>query len=438
MDEVAGVLGLDRTVAPSSVFQSMMEESGVGVARVVEEINQEDEDSFPTTPSDSVISINDDDSKDEMIDLTNYDDLGMKHAAEENLLLAQQPRSASISSGDEDEEEDDSTEARLRADTSRVLRILNDESGPPQEWEEGYAYLEAHLLKPNRVQIVVEEFLGMAESRREEEEETPPPSLRQPSPEPSLVGKGKGKGKGKRLGVRAISPEAISPVEITPERVEKREHSPEEEKPKKQKTEGEGVAPNELNPIVKKKRYRKPVRQSPLSDEMLYGPFDFSSHRNPTSRSNQRTQNLSSGLHDLVEGSARQPGKKSFALAPSRLANSAGREEAQAPTKPSTRNYITPGKLGARPVLNVAGSVIREARLLVPNPDPPPANPRQRAPSVELVGEEVGAGPVVVEVDDRDEGNEEEVKELANNLAAMFPQTPPEYIRLRVQDLVGR
>ena len=100
MDEVAGVLGLDRTVAPSSVFQSMMEESGVGVARVVEEITQEDEDSFPTTPSDSVISINDDDSKDEMIDLTNYDDLGMKHAAEENLLLAQQPRSASISSGE--------------------------------------------------------------------------------------------------------------------------------------------------------------------------------------------------------------------------------------------------------------------------------------------------------------------------------------------------
>merc|ERR1719447_1865437 len=157
-----------------------------------------------------------------MIDLTNYDDLGMKHAAEENLLLAQQPRSASISSGEEEEEEDDSTEARLRADTSRVLRILNDESGPPQEWEEVYAYLEAHLLKPNRVQIVVEEFLGMAESRREEEEETPPPSLRQPSPEPHVMGKGKGKGKGKRMGARAISPEAISSVETTPERVDKR------------------------------------------------------------------------------------------------------------------------------------------------------------------------------------------------------------------------
>ena len=37
-----------------------------------------------------------------------------------------------------------------------------------------YAYLEAHLLKVNRVQIVVEEFLGMAESRREE---TPSPHV---------------------------------------------------------------------------------------------------------------------------------------------------------------------------------------------------------------------------------------------------------------------
>lgn len=68
---------------------------------------------------DSVISINDDDSKDGMIDLTSYDE----------LVLAKQEL-------EEDEEEEDSTEARLRADTERVLRILRDESGPPQEWNE--------------------------------------------------------------------------------------------------------------------------------------------------------------------------------------------------------------------------------------------------------------------------------------------------------------
>ena len=426
------VLVPDRPGDPNRVFSrvdSIMEEPIRVSSRVVEELSHEDEDSLPTTPSDSVISINDDDSKDDMIDLTNFDDL--KHV-EEDLLMSQQPRSASISSGDEEE---DSTEARLRADTSRVLRILNDESGPPQEWEEVYAYLEAHLLKPNRVQIVVEEFLGMAESRREEEA-SPPPSLRQPSPEPHVMGKGKGKGKGKRIGARAISPEAISSVETTPERVEKRDHSPEKEKSKKQKTE---EAPGDSSPILgaKKKRHRKPARQSSLSDEMLYGPFDFSSHRNPTSRSGQRTQNLSSGLHDLVEGSARQPAKKAFALAPSRFSNTSARDgaEQEAPKTP-TRNYIAPGKLGTSPVLNGAAPVIREARLLVPDPAPPAARPR--APSVELVGEEVGAGPVVVEVDDREEASQEEVEELATNLGAMFPQTPAEYIRTRAQDLVGR
>ena len=45
---------------------------------------------------------------------------------------------------------------------------------------------------------------------------------------------------------------------------------------------------------------------------------------------------------------------------------------------------------------------------------------------------------MVVEVDDRDEASQEEVVELANNLGAMFPQTPAEYIRARAQDLVGR
>ena len=142
-----------------------------------------------------------------------------------------------------------------------------------------------------------------------------------------------------------------------------------------------------------------------------------------------------------MEGSARQPGKKAFVLAPSRLANASTGDgaEHEAPKTP-TRNYIAPGKLGSSPIPNGASPVIREARLLAPDSIPLAArrSPRPRAPSVELVGEEVGAGPVVVEVDDRDEASQEEVDELANNLGAMFPQTPAEYIRARAQDLVGR
>ena len=64
---VTRVLGPDRAGDPDRVFAGvgsiMEEESVVRVAsRVVEELSQEDEDSLPTTPSDSVISINDDDS----------------------------------------------------------------------------------------------------------------------------------------------------------------------------------------------------------------------------------------------------------------------------------------------------------------------------------------------------------------------------------------
>ena len=156
------------------------------VARVVQELAREEQDSLRTTPSDSVISINDDDSKDDMIDLTSYEEVvvGKQEVLEDLAELEEQGQ-------EEAEEEEDSTESRLRADTARVLRILADESGPPQEWEEVsqllpgsdlsflqvYAYLEAHLLKVNRVQIVVEEFLGMAESRREETP-SPPVELR--------------------------------------------------------------------------------------------------------------------------------------------------------------------------------------------------------------------------------------------------------------------
>ena len=45
------------------------------VARVVQELAREEQESLRTTPSDSVISINDDDSKDDMIDLTSYEEV---------------------------------------------------------------------------------------------------------------------------------------------------------------------------------------------------------------------------------------------------------------------------------------------------------------------------------------------------------------------------
>ena len=477
--ELARLLGPDREVDPNKIFARVeaMEASGDRVARVVEQLGREEEDSLPTTPSDSVISINDDDSKDEMIDLTNYDELGKQ--VEEELLLAEQGQEEQV------DEEEDSMEARLRADTGRVLRILQDESGPAQEWEEVYAYLEAHLLKPNRVQIVVEEFLGMAESRREEQES---PRAREESPEPQALAKGKGKGKGKRVGARAISPEAAPLVEEVREAV-KREHSPEEEVGKKQKTVAERQVEVEESQVdveesqvkveerqvkveerqvraKEKRRHRRQARQSPLTDDMMHGPFDFSSHRAPAPRPAPRPHNLPAGLQELVEGGARA-GRRTFALTPSRLGEVA-RETSPTRTSPSTptrhpstptrlntpisiestpstptRNYVQPGRLGGAPttptrLATPAPVVLREARLLLPAS--PVIRKRARAPSVEVVGEEVGVGPVVVEVEDREEEGRSraEVEELAGHLSMMFPDTPPEYILARCADLAGR
>ena len=77
------------------------------------------------------------------------------------------------------------------------MRILADEKGPLRNFDEIYAYLEAHLYKPNRVQIVVEEFLGM--NNTDERSRSPSPTLRLPEDAPPIVEqlsvKGKGVGK---------------------------------------------------------------------------------------------------------------------------------------------------------------------------------------------------------------------------------------------------
>ena len=74
-----------------------------------------------------------------------------------------------------------------RCDTDKVLRILQDEQGPRLQFDEVYAYLEAHMFEPNRVQIVVEELLGMTRSR------SPSPEIRQVDPNTSQTFTNKGK-----------------------------------------------------------------------------------------------------------------------------------------------------------------------------------------------------------------------------------------------------
>ena len=164
-----------------------------------------------------------------------------------------------------------------------MLRILADEKGPLRDYDEVYAYLEAHLKKTNRVQIVVEEFLGLVDRMGEEASRSPSPQLRQPSP--IVSGKCKGKGKGKKtivdpvaklLGVKAISPDVDT---------KKRDHSPEDDISKKFKTEESATNQGVTKSVIEKSKMKKEKkeranRSDPITEEMLYGPFDFSKHRN--------------------------------------------------------------------------------------------------------------------------------------------------------------
>ena len=191
-----------------------------------------------------------------------------------------------------------------REDTYKVLRILQDEQGPLRNFDEVYAYLEAHLYKPNRVQIVVEEFLGMT-NIEDDDSRSPSPDIRQVEDKTEVFQKGKGVGKKSKL--KAVKDEDTKEPE-TPETTDNinaskrnlisdgKSSSPEKKKIKLE----EGVnSSSQLNPSKIKKE--KSVRADPLTEDMLHGPFDFSQHRaEANSRNNRRTQNLKKS-HTLVD-----------------------------------------------------------------------------------------------------------------------------------------
>ena len=108
----------------------------------------------------------------------------------------------------------------IREDTNKVLRILSDDIGPRRTFDEVYAYLEAHFHKSNRVQVVVEEFLGMND--QEDGLRSPPRNLRLPesgdpgSNHDNVVGKGKGVGKNSNAFRKGPPLPPISSVVVGP------------------------------------------------------------------------------------------------------------------------------------------------------------------------------------------------------------------------------
>ena len=378
--------------------------------------------SLRTTPN-SIISITDEETilEGETIDLTREDSSTIVIEGRLRLVILDYHKNSSINILYFD-----------REDTYKVLRILKDEQGPLRNFDEVYLYLEAHLEKHNRVQIVVEEFLGMT-NIEDDPSRSPSPDVRQV--DQSQVFK-KGKGVGKNSKFKPIKDDEAKETEVNDNsNANKRNLSSESksscpDQNKKIKLEETGNTNSSWLPIKVKKE--KAVRGDPLTEDMLHGPFDFSQHRSEANnRNGRRTQNLSQELHDIVEDSTRT--KKNFILTPPRLnhlnpEDKVGSSPSSVVFTAPSRDYIKPPKL----VMSEVEAVTKPAAA-----PPPPAPPsRERVPSIEVVGEIVDND--VVEIPDTDPADLAALTTLADNLVAMFPLTPREYIEMRCVDLVGK
>ena len=78
----------------------------------------------------------------------------------------------------------------LHNDATKVMRMLQGTRNEAMEKEQVVAYLEAHMLDPRRVQVVVDELSGVAEEQEQEEEKVTLAELAE-----VFADKGKGRGK---------------------------------------------------------------------------------------------------------------------------------------------------------------------------------------------------------------------------------------------------
>ena len=361
---------------------------------------------------------------------------------------------------------------------------MQGEKGPPRSFDEVYAYLEAHISKHNRVQIVVEEFVGM--NSDESGSRTPTPDLRAEEPDletSQIQFRGKGKGVGKNSSTfRPVksqpptpdaSPDASTSTIVSPVAVAlKRNNSPSDrdgaEASKRVKVESDVTT--DVDGVKVKKEIRsdtsfavkkeKPARGDPITADMLYGPFDFKQHRSESSKGSRRTKNLPDALQDIVEDVTK---KNKFYLTPPRLnrlasAPAVNPDDPDAPeyvadatsrsSSTEKREYIKPSRFGSESPISIPGSpitnpssqmILHPAKINLENHST--ASSRQRTPSIEVMHEVVPVGNDpgdVVEISDNDPADAAEVASLAENLVMMFPDTPLAYIRQRCVDLAGK
>ena len=347
----------------------------------------------------------------------------------------------------------------FREDAYKVLRILGEEKGPRLlNFDEIYAYLEAHLWKPNRVQIVVEEFLGMNDIGSHSR--TPSPHVfhseqgKEEDEPRQFSGKGKGVGKNSNK-FRPVSPPVDNDASTSkvisiasPRAVKRKDSHEEEDSAKKVKLEGsvEDVEANvkTSDPIVPKAKVST-IKDDPITPDMLYGPFDFTQHRSE-SKFNRRTKNLPDALHQIVENASnkkRERKQEKFCLTPSRLklgetvSTDFKEQEKEDDRSSSGSSGFLPSN--RQPLIHPAKISLGDSSTKQQQPDVDRMG-RERTPSIEVMQEIVveNNAEEVVEIPDNDPADAAEVKALSENLVSMFPDTPHLYIQQRCVDLVGK
>jgi len=225
-EEIKSALGPDSYVNPNQIFVRLEalqhESSSLRVSKVVKDLICELQ-APPNFEEDANNNINGD-------QFSVYREGALNKSLDAEFGAKEPAISGDLDPGevvqDLEKLEESSSEAGLRNDVNKVLRILADECGPMKEFEEVYAYLEAHIEKKNRVQVVVEEFLGMAEEMDEGVSRSTSLEIGQTSP------LNKGKGKGKKTVTYGLDWQKIGANEMKV-KLKKRERSPEDELSKK-------------------------------------------------------------------------------------------------------------------------------------------------------------------------------------------------------------
>ncbi len=225
------------------------------------------------------------------------------HMAEANEYVLEQMRELDKTAEDRREE----LRKELEDNTRLILKVF-----PKKSFHEVYSYLEAYYDKPNRVEIVLNEFIEQGGADEVENKQQPPededePEQRKPKGKTGNGMKSKNSKKNSAeqpdMGEEEERWRRRDGYDDDGKRVSKRksdvaeemDQSPKKAKGGKIKGKGKGKGKSSAE------RNRK---EADLSENLIYGPFDFSAHRQEkgTKSIREAFQDASPSLQDQERG----------------------------------------------------------------------------------------------------------------------------------------